>query len=317
MPFALTTRWNAGRHRDGEAMIEEILELGFACVELGYDTRLDLVPGVLRMVEQRAVSVGSVHNFCPVPMVAQRPHPELFTFGSRDRRVRAKAVAHTIETIRFAAAVGARVVVTHCGNIDMPRYTPDLIELCLSGERHSARYEKIAGKLQDKRRKKAPRQIDYWCECLEQLLPVLEEHRIQLGMENLPTWEAIPTESELETVLQRFQSPWLKYWHDLGHGQIRENLGLINVERWLDRLAPSLAGMHVHDVAAPAADHVMPPLGDVDFSRYKRFGGLTIERVIEPTPQTPAEQVRAAHDFLKTVWPETAGSHPTANEDKQ
>lgn len=302
MDIALTTRWNAGRHTDGEAMIEEILELGFSRVELGYDTRLDLVPGIRRMVEQKAVQVDSVHNFCPVPMTAYRGHPEIFTFGHKDRRIRELAVTHTAETIRFAAEIGARTVVTHCGNIEMDRYSDQLLALCAEGQQFTPLYEKTKLKLQLKREKKARKQIPLWQECLRQLVPILEEHRIRLAMENLPTWEAIPSETELEATLQLFQSPWLKYWHDMGHGQIRENLGLINVERWLERLEDSLAGMHIHDVWPPGQDHVMPPRGKMDFSRYKRFATRNIIRVIEPTPRTSAGDITEALAFLKEVW---------------
>lgn len=302
MPIALTTRWNAGRHTSGESMIEEILELGFRHIELGYDTRMDLVPGVRRMVEEGAVQVDSVHNYCPVPMVAHRGHPELFTLGHKDRRIRELAVTHTTETIRFAAELGARVVVTHCGNIDMPRFTSQLMAMCEQQQQFTPAYEKTKLKLQIKREKKAKKQLGFWYEGLERLLPVLEQHQMQLGMENLPTWEAIPTENELHIALQHFNSPWLKYWHDMGHGQIRANLGLINVERWLERLAPWLAGMHVHDVLPPGQDHVMPPRGDMDFSRYKRVADLNIVRVIEPTPRTPPEDIKEALIFLKRTW---------------
>lgn len=300
--IALTTRWNAHRHGTGEAMIEEILELGFTHLELGYDTRVDLVPGIRRMVDAKAVQVDSVHNYCPVPMVAHRGHPEIFTLGDKDRRTRQLAVNHTSETIRFAAEIGARVVVTHCGNIDMPRYTQQLVALCEQQGPFTAQYEKLKLKLQLKREKKSKKQIGYWYEGLAQLLPVLEQHQVILAMENLPTWEAIPTESEIETAVQYFQSPWLKYWHDMGHGQIRENLGLINVERWLDRLQPHLAGMHVHDVIAPAIDHVMPPRGNMDFSRYKRHADANIVLVVEPTTRTPPEDIREALTFLKETW---------------
>ena len=233
MIFALTTRWNAGRHARGEDMIEEILDMGFTHVELGYDTRIDLVPGVRHMIEQGAVQVNSVHNFCPVPMGAPRGHPEIFTFASADRRVRELAVTHTAQTIRFAAEIGARVVVTHCGNIDMPRYTEQLVALAEANEQYSPRYEKLKLKLQVTRDKKARKQLPYLYEALEQLLPVLQENNIRLAMENLPTWEAVPTEVELETLLQHMQTPHVGYWHDMGHGQIRENVGLINHERWL------------------------------------------------------------------------------------
>lgn len=167
---------------------------------------------------------------------------------------------------------------------------------------HDPAYEKAKMRMMEKREKRAGRQIRYWYESIEHLLPMLEEYHITLAMENLPTWEAVPTEKELETLLDHFSSPWLMYWHDMGHGRIRENLGLINAERWLERLSHRLAGMHIHDVAPPAADHVMPPLGGINFSRYKRFAKLDIVRVIEPTPRTPAGEIREALAFLKQEW---------------
>ncbi len=304
MELALTTRWNAGRHARGETLVEEILELGFTRLELGYDTRLDLTEGIRAMVARQAVQVDSVHNFCPVPLGVHRAHPEIFTFAAKDAHIRRQAVRYTIESIRFAAAIGARVVVTHCGNIDMPRYSPELMALAEQGQSFSAEYEKCKLKLQVKREKKARKQLGYWRECLDQLLPECEAQHIVLGMENMPTWEAVPTEMELEHVLHQYRSPWFKYWHDMGHGQIRANLGLINVERWLERLTPHLAGMHVHDVRAPAQDHVMPPLGDMDFLRYKSVVNHHTHPlcVVEPTPHTPAAEVRAARIYLEQVW---------------
>jgi len=94
MEFALSTRWNAFRHTDGEAMIEEILRLSLDRVELGCDLRMDLVPGVLAAVRRKAVRVGSLHNFCPLPVGAPRPDPELFLPASPDARERESAVRH-------------------------------------------------------------------------------------------------------------------------------------------------------------------------------------------------------------------------------
>ena len=49
-------------------MIEEILSMGFDRVELGYDLRMDLVPGARNMIKEGLIKVDSVHNFCPVPI---------------------------------------------------------------------------------------------------------------------------------------------------------------------------------------------------------------------------------------------------------
>ena len=302
MEFALSTHWNAARHARGEALIEEILELGFTRVELGYDLRLELVEGVKAMVAQGAVKVDSLHNICPVPLGASRGHPEIYTLASPDARERQQAVHYTSQTLRFAAEVGAKVVVTHAGNVAMTHYSRDLFDLAIAGQAYTPRYEKVKLKLQEQREKYVPRQLEFLYQGLDQLMPVLQETGVVLGIENLPTWEAIPTELEFEAIFRRFGDRHIRYWHDLGHGQIRQNLGFINHERWLERLEPHLAGMHVHDVAPPATDHVMPPRGQIDFKRFQRFGSLDILRVVEPSSRTPAAEVAEGLAFLKTCW---------------
>lgn len=305
MTFSLTTRWNAGRHTDGEALIDEILEMGFGQVELGYDLRMDLVPGVVKKVKDGAVRVVSVHNFCPVPVGAPSPHPELFTFASPDRRIRESAVHHTAKTARFAADVGAKVVIAHAGNVEMTRYTSQLFALCESGKQFTPLFDKTRLKLQITREKKAKKQIEFLKESLDKLLPMIADTGVQLALENLPSWESIPTEFEMETLLQQYESQRLRYWHDIGHSQVRENLGLINQERWLERLGPWLVGLHIHDVLPPASDHLMPPAGKVDFARLKRFATTDVIRVIEPSPQVPREEIVGAVAYLRQAWEST------------
>ena len=307
MEYGLTTHWNASRHTTGEAMIAEILELGFRRVELGYDLRIDLVPGVLKMVADHAVQVDSLHNYCPVPVGAPKGHPELYTFTSSDARVREAAVHHTTKTIRFAAEAGAKVVIAHAGSVDMKRLSWDLHALVEKGQQFSPLYEKTKLKLQIQREKKAKKHLDYLAQCIELLIPVLDETGVTLALENLPTWEAVPTELEMESLCRQYGPKHLRYWHDMGHAQIRQNLGFINQERWLERLSPYLAGMHIHDVAGSLADHVMPPAGNSDFGRLKRFAMMDILRVIEPTPNAPKEQIVEGLKYIRQVW-ETPGS---------
>lgn len=302
MQFSVSTHWNTYRHVTGEAMVEEILTLGVDAVELGYDLRIDMVPGVRNMVQRGAVKVLSVHNFCPVPIGAHRGHPELYTPASADRQIRDLAVTHMTRTIAFAAEMGAKVVVAHAGNVDMERYSRDMMEMCETGRQFTPAYEKMKLKLFTTRDKKRPKQLGYLRESIDRLLPVLAQHHIALAFENLPTWEAIPTEIEMEKLLSEYNSPYLKSWYDFGHGQIRQNLGFINAERWAERLSPWLAGMHIHDVKPPVQDHVMPPHGHIPFDRYKEIARLDVARVIEPAPGTAAEEIKEAIAFLRKCW---------------
>ena len=310
MHFALTTRWNAVRHTNGAAMVEEILELGFTHVELGYDTRYDLVPGIRDMVAQGAIVVDSVHNFCPVPMGTSKAHPEIYTFASPDRSNRERAVRHTAETIRFAAELGARTVVSHSGNVEMKPFTRELMRLAEGNKLYSRTYERLKDKLQALRDRKSEKQFQILLQSLEKLLPTLEETGVELALEILPTWEAFPTEREFEEIFRYFTNGPIRYWHDVGHAQIRENLGLIRVERWLERLQPHLAGMHLHDVTPPGGDHQMPPDGEIDFTSYAKFGRGDILRVLEPRPDAPAESIVRGRDIIAKAWEDDTAGQP-------
>lgn len=302
MIFGLTTRWNAAHHTSGEKMVEEILGLGFDHLEMGYDLRMDLVPGVQKMVREGMVNVDSVHNFCPVPVGAPQGHPELFTLASSDPRIREGAVHHTSKTIRFAASVGAKVVIVHAGNVEMARMTAELKALYEKGEQFSTRYDKLKLKLQLTREKKVRKQLDYLRQGIEQLIPAIAETGVQVALENLPSWEAMPSELEMEDLCKQYAPQGLRYWHDIGHGQVRQNLGFINQERWMERLQPYMAGMHIHDVIAPAMDHLLPPQGQVNFASLKKFAKGDVIRVIEPAPQTPGEIVVEALRILRQAW---------------
>jgi sugar phosphate isomerase/epimerase len=315
IPLALSTRWNAGRHRSGAALIEEILALGLGRVELGYDLRDELIPGVKAMVASGAVRVDSVHNFCPIPVGAPRPHPELYTPGSTDRREREFAVTHISKTLRFAAEVGAKVVVCHSGNVDMPKHSFDLLRLAARNEQFSEAYEALKLKAQIARDKKAPRQIEYLGESLQALLPVVRETGVWLALENLPTWEALPTELEADQLMKQFHSAGIRLWWDIGHAQIRENLGFINAARWLRRLAPFIAGMHIHDVVPPGQDHVMPPRGKMDFKALSDFARMDMVRVLEPAPDTDPGHIVRAIDYLRETW-NLADPDPASGEKK-
>lgn len=301
MNLAISTHWNAFRHKTGEGMIEEILALGFTHVELGYDVSLELVPGVRKMRDQKAVVVDSAHNFCPVPMGAYRGHPELFTLASLDDHVRRSAVIHTLKTAEFVVAVGASTIVTHCGFIDIGISTDDLLKLCRDGRQFSPKYDKVKLKLLMAREKKAERYVNQLSKSIEELLPELERMKIKLAIENLPYWEAVPSEPEMETLLTRFGSPSLCYWHDAGHAQIRQYLGFISHQMWLNKLSPRLAGFHIHDVDGQGRDHLMPPKGGMDFSFLKPFLATNALLVLEPAPGTPENDIVDAMRFLRNI----------------
>jgi hypothetical protein len=106
----------------------------------------------------------------------------------------------------------------------------------------------------------------------------------------------------MEQLLQKFDSQFIRYWHDMGHGQIRQNLGLINHKFWFERLSPFLAGMHIPDVEFPAGDHLMPPRGSLNFYNFKSAPSCASILVFEPCPGTPPEHVAQGLKTVRSIW---------------
>lgn len=302
MILSVSTRWNAHRHTSGEAMIREIIDLGLRNVELGYDLAPALLAGVRKMAGSGAISVTSLHAFCPVPGGSPYPSPELFTLADPDKQVRVLALKHLSDTVLLASEMGIQTVVAHAGNVSMRNHTRQLTALCQDGQQFSKEYDRIKDKLLLERHKKAPKQLQFLYESLDTLLPALQRANVRLALENLPSWESIPSESEMEKLLVHFQSPHIRYWHDIGHGQIRQNLGLIGHIAWLERLQPYLAGMHVHDVLKPARDHLMPPAGNIDFKVFRPFLVSPVPAVLEPYPDITADDIRKGAQLLTELW---------------
>jgi sugar phosphate isomerase/epimerase len=305
MKFAISTRWNASRHENGETLVEEILEAGADQIELGYDTRVELLPGITAALDQGRISVSSLHNYCPVPLGVLKGHPELWTFASPQTKTHELAVQHTLRTMQFAAEIGAGIIVIHCGYASFRGVgTGDLMDLIDRDMQNSDSYERKFNKLLKKRAKAQKKPLDQIRRALDYLLPLAETLGVQLGLENLPTLEAVPDETEIALLLEEFPTPFLRYWHDIGHAQIRENLGYLDHLHTLERLGPALGGMHLHDVADQLQDHVMPPDGELGLERYKPFIKPDIPLVVEPSPRATFEEVSTGLAWIRHWWDE-------------
>src|ERR1700689_1961114 len=106
-------------------MLREIADLGFERVELSHGIRITLVPGILKAVEDGVIKVGSVHNFCPLPVGVLHAAPNLFQPSAADDREREQWVRQSKRSIDFAAQVGAAVMVCHLGSVKYLWLPPD------------------------------------------------------------------------------------------------------------------------------------------------------------------------------------------------
>jgi sugar phosphate isomerase/epimerase len=302
--FSFSTCWNSHRHTDGRAMLREIRELGFEFAEASHGIRLSLVPGILDAVDAGEIKISSVHNFCPLPLGVQHAAPNLYKFSAADDEERQLAVKHTFKTFEFASRVRAPLVVLHLGSIEMKDYSGKLGHMLESDGKNSTKFEKLRDEALKTREAKKEKFFARMKETLRLILPEAEKRGLKLGCENRQALEELPLDGDFENFLREFPSPAIKYWHDTGHAQIKENLGVIRHTKFLESLAPRLAGFHIHDVVFPDRDHSAPGAGAIDFAALKTFAKPEHIKVFEfgPSMQPPAAKAGIAH--IKKIWGE-------------
>ena len=303
MDFALSTTWFADRFATGEELVDEALSIGFDGLELGYTLQMGLVPGILSRVKDGAVSVRSVHSYCPAPM-GQSGSPELHDLVSRSEQEREHAVQAMLSTLHFAESVGAEAVVVHAGRVAsasniwpwlLNRYNSDAADGWLFRWRH----ERI--------RRVRERDIGVFMARLEHslddLLPHFERAHIKMALEILPSYDAIPLPDEMDALYKRYSDGGpLSFWYDIGHGQVLENTGYISVNDVVTRFAGRIAGCHIHDVLGPATDHYAPGDGGIDYKSLSQFADPSVIRVFEPSPDVPRENLAKGLAIVRKAW---------------
>ena len=283
-------------------MLREVRELGFEYAELGHGTRISLLPGILEAVDAGEMRISSLHNFCPLPMGVNYAAPNLYQFSAERLRERELAERYTLKTIEFATRVKAPVVVLHSGSIDMKIYTDKLLEMVERGQRETPKYAKLCTDLDQKREAKKEPFVERLYEVLRKVTPAAEAQGIKLGIENRQELETLPLESDFQFLFRELASPALVYWHDVGHAQIKENLGFIRHAMHLESLRDRLFGFHVHDVQLPGRDHCEPGTGTVDFASLKPFVKPEHIKVFELSPGLTAENIKSGVAHVKKIW---------------
>jgi sugar phosphate isomerase/epimerase len=309
MRFALSTNWNARRHTEGEALVDEIVSLGFDALELGYHTTEALAEGILRRVTSGAIAVDSVHAYCPVPLSAPHGYPELYLLASTDDDERAMATILLKRTLEFASSMGARAMVLHAGRFRLKAWfksytTGTLVEALedAEGDRAKPEFQKVMTKVLSARTQQVTKAFDAFCLSLDTLLPAFEKAKIKLCLENLPSVETFPDAREMAMLKERFTTSALGYWHDMGHGQIRDFLGLENNLETAQSLLAITGGIHIHDAKPRMDDHLLPGKGTIDWSAFSFYGSADLFRVFEPAPDTGPVALSSALRDLRKLW---------------
>jgi sugar phosphate isomerase/epimerase len=302
--IAFSTCWNSSRNTDGDKMLQQIRNLGFEYVELGHGIRISLMPGIQKMYDAGRIKFSSLHNFCPLPVEVMGASPDCYQFSSPYAKERERAVKQTLQTIDFAARLGAPFVVMHLGEVRMRPVTDPLIRLAKNGELLSRKFVRRKIKAIKTREAAAPIYLSRVKDCLRRILDHAAEKNVKLGVEGRRNYEDIPSERELPALLDEINSPQLGYWHDFGHIQIKENLAFVNHAEWLREVGRRTFGCHVQDCIWPAQDHQPPFSGDVDLLNLVPLLPRDCVWVWELSPRKTPGQIRRS----VAAWKEHFGT---------
>ncbi len=278
-------------------MIEEIVDLGFSHIELSHGMTIAKLPGIRKAFQRGIFTCAGVHNYFPSPVEVMIDAPDAYEFTSHRPFDRQRAMDMTLRTLDLAAEFGARYLVLHMGSVPMnpKKWTKPLTAMLEQGRGHDPDFVKTKLAFVRKREKVAPLYYHRAIESLATIAGHAAELGVKLAIESRSRFEDMPTEREMLSLQTHFSdNPWVGYWHDFGHIQLKHNLGLIDHEEWLETISPHLIGGHVHDVEWPARDHRVPFSGMLDYTALLRFIPPGVPLVWELSPTREAAEIRSA-----------------------
>lgn len=289
-------------------MLREMADLGFEWVELSHGISLHLVPGILKGMGEGVVKVASCHNFCPLPPGVRHAAPNLYEPSASVSGEREQWLRHSRRTIDFAHQLKAAKIVLHLGSVKFFWGTPaHPLEKRLAARPGAdlagdPAYQK---KLKQSLAKLKERMPPFWGrtqESLHALLPYAEQKGVKLGFENREGFDELPLDADHVDLIAALARPGAcGYWHDTGHAEIKQAMGLLNHRAHLEKNAPNLIGFHLHDVGADGRDHQAIGSGRIDFEMISGFWRPEHALVIELSPRLTAAEVVASRERVNAL----------------
>jgi sugar phosphate isomerase/epimerase len=305
--LAFSSCWNNSRHSDGEAMIAEIVELGFSNIELSHGMTVAKVPGIRKAFADGLFTCSGVHNYFPSPVEVMIDAPDAYEYTSHREFDRQRAMDMTFRTLDLAAEFKAKYVVLHMGSVPLnpAKWTKRLTAMVGEGRQMDEDYALAKVEFVKKREKVGPLYFHRALEALAKIAERAAELDLKLAVESRSRFEDVPTEREMIALQERFNdNPHVGYWHDFGHVQLKHNLGLLDHHAWLARVSPWIIGGHVHDVQWPARDHRTPFAGTLDYESLLPFFPADCPLVWELSPTREAREIRESLAVWKERFPD-------------
>ncbi len=299
--FGISTAWRSAITDSGNELLDRMLESGLSSLEIDYRVTGPMLQQMLPRLRSSEFQILTVHNYVPHPdgIPKQEASGDIFLLSAPDREERDLAIKNAIKTIHFAADMEARLVVFHLGRVEMEDESDRLFEFYEQGKiGDDEAGEWLEKKLTERRSKAAP-YFDAVLRSLDRLNTEAFRLGILIGAENRYHYTQIPFGDEFDHIFSEFAGGAVRYWHDVGHGEVFHRLNILDHEKdLLERYREHLAGMHIHDIDG-LKDHRAPGLGDFPFEKLKPYLNQHSIRILEIHQQASAQEVQAGVELLQ------------------
>lgn len=308
MGLALSTSWNAFRSRDASGLLFEIESIGFKEIELSFNLEKETVLDIEKLAPQRGIKVVSLHNFCPIPEGIKKEEalPDSYAMSSLDEDQRENAVKYTKKSVDTVERMGAKALVLHCGRIEIPERTKELISLFREGKRGSAEFNRLKETAVKERECAAKPFFENTLRSLEQINRYAQGKNILLGIETRFYYREIPSLEETGIILDTFKDSNIRYWHDTGHARVMEDLCFTGHDEYLKAYGKKMLGVHLHDVLK-CRDHLAPCAGELDFSVLREYLTKDTLKIVEAHHPAGPYELKKSKEFLEDLFAEKYG----------
>lgn len=302
--LALSSAW----FKTGKSSLGDIFALlvgsGFRAFELNHVVHPVDLDELAGLRERYGFDIVSLHNVCsPLQQPLQPDDRYGDHLASLDELERRQSESHLMSTAEAALRLGAGAVVVHAGSVPAAKCDPQYEELrraCVSGELDSATATRAMRPRYIRRKEMAKPHLERLLKSLSAVCPRFPS--LKFGLECRYHFYSLPDIDEMGYLLDALDLDNVGYWHDCGHAQVQENLGLCRHVEWLERYENRLMGVHLHGMGDVLHDHYAPAPGNMPYEMIGRYlRGDTI-LVLELAGFNDLDSITAGRDYLEALY---------------